>query len=157
MKHLQFLQDIKVPAAKVYRLMLGLDDIKSYQDWTSAFNPDPDGAPGSYEGSWDKGSKILFVGLDQDGKRGGMVSKILENKPAEFVSVSHYGMVDGDQEITSGPLVEMWAGAMENYTFKERNGVTTVTVDLDTADAFAEMFSEMWPKALNRLKEICEG
>ncbi len=151
MQKLHFTTDIQAPAEKVYKAMLGLNDIESYKEWTAAFNP-----TSSWEGSWDKGSKIYFIGLDENGKKGGMVSQVAENKPAEFVSIRHYGYLDGDQEITTGEEVEKWAGGHENYTFEENNGVTKVTVDLDTIDEYVDYFQKTYPKALEILKKQVE-
>jgi hypothetical protein len=71
--------------------------------------------------SWDMGSKILFVGVDEKGEKGGLVSRIVENIPNQFVSIQHYGLVKADQEITDGPDVEKWANGFENYRFEENN------------------------------------
>jgi hypothetical protein len=109
-----------------------------------------------YRGSWDKGSKILFVGSDKDGNVGGMVSKIRENIPNKFISIEHLGLLQGDKEITSGPEAEGWAGALENYTFKSSNGKTIVETDMDSNEDFKDYFTNTWPKALSKLKEICE-
>ena len=152
MKKIQFKKDINASAQKVYDTMLGLKDIKTYEGWTAEFNP-----TSTYEGSWEKGSKIYFVGTDKNGKRGGMVSEIANNIPAKFVSICHYGMLDGDKEITEGPDVEQWAGSLENYTFHEQNGVTTVTVEMDAAEGFGDYFNNTFPKALNKLKELAEN
>jgi hypothetical protein len=73
MKKLQFKISINAPAAKIYDFMLGIKSKSTYEQWTALFNP-----TSTYEGSWDKGSKILFVGVDEKGERGGMVSKIVE-------------------------------------------------------------------------------
>ena len=151
MQKLHFTTDIQAPAEKVYKAMLGLNDIESYKEWTAAFNP-----TSSWEGSWDKGSKIYFIGLDENFKKGGMDSQVEENKPAEFVSIRHYGYLDGDQEITTGEEVEKWAGGHENYTFEENNGVTKVTVDLDTIDEYVDYFQKTYPKALEILKKQVE-
>lgn len=151
MERIQFNTDIQASAEKVYETMLGLKDIKTYEHWTAAFNP-----TSTYEGKWDKGSKILFVGVDENGKRGGMVSEVVENKPFEFVSIRHYGFVDGDQEITSGEQVEKWAGGLENYSFSEQNGLTKVTVEMDTIEDYKDFFNEAYPKALTLLKEVAE-
>ena len=43
--------------------MLGINSISTYKEWTSLFNP-----TSTYEGSWDKGSKMLFVGVDEKGE-----------------------------------------------------------------------------------------
>lgn len=151
MKKIQFTITINAPANKVYTNMLGLDDKSTYEQWTALFNP-----TSTYEGSWDKGQKMLFVGVDEKGEKGGMVSMIADHVPNQFVSIQHYGLVKGSQEITSGPEVEKWANGLENYTFEEINGITTVTIDLDTADEFEDYMKEFYPQALNKLKEICE-
>lgn len=150
---MEFKIEINAPVAKVYRTMLGLDNIKTYEEWTAAFNP---AHASTYEGSWAKGSKIRFIGTDENGKRGGMLCEVAENTPNEFVSLIPYGLIEGDREITSGAEVEKWSGGHENYTFAENNGITTVTVDLATFSDFTSFFEEVYPKALERLKEISE-
>ena len=152
MKKIQFKKDIEASAQKVYETTLGLIDIKTYEGWTAEFNP-----TSTYEGTWEKGTKMCFVGTDKNGKRGGMVSEIVEHIPAQFVSIRHYGMIDGDKEITEGPDVEQWAGSLENYSFHEQNGITTVTIEMDTAEGFDDYFNNTWPKALNKLKELAEN
>ena len=151
MERLQFTAEIKAPAKEVYSAMLGLEDIKTYEEWTAAFNP-----TSSYEGSWDKGSKMYFIGVDEDGKRGGMISEIVENKPAVFVSIRHYGILNGDTEITSGEEVEKWGGGFENYAFSEQNGQTTLTVDVDVTEEYIDFFRDVYPRALQVLKEQVE-
>ena len=151
MKTLQFKVSINAPAAKVYDLMLGINSKSTYEQWTSLFNP-----TSTYEGRWDKGSKMLFIGVDENGEKGGMVSRIAENVPKRFVSIQHYGLYKADKEITEGPEVEKWANGFENYTFEENNGTTTVTVDLDTNEDFLDYMAETYPKALDKLKELCE-
>ena len=131
--------------------MLGINSKSTYEHWTSMFNP-----TSTYEGSWDKGSKMLFVGVDEKGEKGGMVSRIVENIPNQFVSTQHYGLLQAGKEITEGPEVEQWANGFENYTFEENNETTTVTVDLDTTEDFVDYMNETYPKALGKLKEICE-
>src|SRR5690606_23816742 len=98
----------------------------------------------------------LFVGCDEHGKRGGMVSEVNEHKGEKLVSVRHYGFVDGENEITTGEQVEKWAGGHEIYHFEENDGKTTVTVELDTIDDFIVYFNEKYPQAMDKLKEICE-
>lgn len=151
MKKLQFKVNITAPMTKVYDLMLGINSKATYEQWTAMFNP-----TSTYEGSWDKGNKILFVGVDEKGEKGGIVSEIFDNIPNKFISIRHYGLVKGNEEITEGPEVEKWANGFENYSFEENNGTTTVTVDLDTTEDFIDYMNENYPKALGKLKEICE-
>ena len=111
MKKLEFKIPIKAPASRVYDIMLGLSNKASYEYWTAEFNP-----TSTYEGSWNKGSKILFIGVDENGEKGGMVSRIVENIQDRFVSIQHYGLVKGDIETTEGPEVEKWANGFENLS-----------------------------------------
>ncbi len=151
MEKLKFKVNIKAPAQKVYDVMLGLSDKTTYEQWTAAFNP-----TSTYKGNWNKGSKIHFLGNDEHGNTGGMVSEIAENIPYQFVSIRHYGLLQNKEEITEGPEVEKWANGFENYSFEENNGTTTVTIDLDTSEDFKEYMNDTFPKALDKLKNICE-
>jgi uncharacterized protein YndB with AHSA1/START domain len=146
---LNFKIEIDASVDKVYNTMLG---DKTYREWTSVFNP-----TSRFEGSWVKGSKILFVGSDPEGNEGGMVSRIKENIKNAFVSIEHIGILNNGQEITSGPEVEIWAGALENYTFEEKDGKTLLTVDLDSNEEFKSYFENTYPKALEKLRSICES
>ncbi len=150
MKKITFNIHIHAPASKVYDLMLGLSSKTSYEQWTALFNP-----TSTYRGSWVKGSKMLFIGTDENGE-GGMVSEITDNQPNRFVSIRHYGLLQANAEITEGPEVEKWANSYENYTFLEKHGTTTVTVDLDTTEDFMDYMNQTYPQALAKLKEICE-
>lgn len=144
MQKLHFSIPINAPKKKVWETML---NDETYRKWTSAFTE------GSYyKGSWEEGSKILF--LDPNGA--GMVSKIVENNPYEFISIEHLGFVkDGEEDMESKGAKDM-AGAHENYSFKESDGKTKVSVDMDISDEYQAMFEDMWPKALTKLKALSE-
>lgn len=157
MEKLHFSIAINAPKEKVWDTML---EDKTYREWTTAFSP------GSYyEGSWDEGSKILFLAPDNSGKLGGMTSVIAENRPHEFISIKHLGGVKDGVEDTTIEAMQAWAGALENYTFHETDGTTEVVVDIigngnneETKESkeMAEMFKDMWPNALQKLKELAE-
>lgn len=151
MKKLQFTVHINSPASKVYDCMLGMSNKSSYEQWTAKFNP-----TSTYEGNWEKGSKMLFIGTDEKGKKAGMVSEIFDLIPNQFVSIRHYGLVQNNVEITTGPQVEKWANGFENYSFEEIEGATMVTVDLDTAEDFVAYMNDAFPNALGQLKKYCE-
>lgn len=151
MKKLKFNVSINAPANKVYDVMLGISNKTTYEEWTALFNP-----TSTFEGSWNKGSKIKFIGIDEKGEKQGMVSKIVENIPNQFVSIQHYGLLKDDNEITEGLEVEKWANGYENYSFEENNGTTIVTVDLDSTEDMLDYMIQTYPKALEKLKEISE-
>ncbi len=85
---------------------------------------------------------------------GGMLAVVEENKPHEFISLRYEG------EIRNGEIHKdenlSWIGAHENYTLTEKDGVTTVDVDIDVDESFQEFMEDAWPKALQALKEISE-
>lgn len=140
---------INAPKEKVWHAML---DKETYPEWTKAFNE------GSrYEGSWEKGSKILFLGPDPEtGEEGGMVSRIAENKPYEFISIEHLGIISNGVEDTTSEEAKKWTPAHENYTFREVDGGTEVSIDMDVDGEHAEMFEGMWQNALELLREVAE-
>jgi L-rhamnose mutarotase len=149
MQKLHFSITINAPKEKVWHAML---DDETYREWTKAFNPG-----GYYKGNWEKGSKILFLGPDPGtGEEGGMVSQIEENKPYEFLSIKHIGIINNGVEDTTSEEAKKWAPAYENYTFKEKDRATEVLIAQDMEDEYVEMFSKMWPEGLERLKEIAE-
>lgn len=141
--------NINASAEKVYNTIL---DERYFTEWTRPFNP-----ASYFKGSWEKGSKMLFLGTDQHGNLEGMIGKIRENIPNEYVSIEYIGVVKDVREITTGPETEGWAGAFENYTFNEENGRTKLSVYIDANKHFVPFFSETWPKALASLKMICES
>jgi Activator of Hsp90 ATPase homolog 1-like protein len=152
MEKMNFNIVINATPEKVWKV-LWTDD--TYRKWTSAF------VEGSYaKTDWKKGSKALFL----DGKGQGMVSKIAENRPNEFMSIEHLGEVKDGVEDTSSERVKEWAGAHENYTLKKVNlpagqtgAKTELSVDMDMNDEFKEMFTKIWPVALNNVKKLSEN
>lgn len=145
MKTLTFNISIKAPKRRVWETMLGDE---GYRIWTSPFGE------GSYfSGSWEKGSKIQFLGPGGDA---GMTSVIAENNPYEYVSIRHLGEISNGVEDTTSEKVKAWAPAYENYSFTEAAGETTLSVSLDTLPEWEQFMVETYPKALNLLKELCE-
>ncbi|MGX9900701.1 SRPBCC family protein [Arthrobacter sp. SA17] len=143
---------INAPVRTVWSTML---DDATYREWTSEFHE------GSYyEGDWNQGSVIRFLGPDDDGSTGGMLATVEESRPHEFVSLRYLGqIVDGVDDTTSDEA-KSFAGTHENYTFRQVDGMTVldveIDVDADSDDEFVQMFNDLWPKALDKLKAMCE-
>jgi uncharacterized protein YndB with AHSA1/START domain len=141
---LHFSIEIDALKEKVWHTML---DDKTYRTWTAAF------MEGSYyKGDWKKGSKIQFLAPSGDG----MISKIAESTPFDFISIEHLGCISNGEEDFESEEAKATAGAHENYTFKEKDGITTLEIDVDTDEKYKSMFEEIWPKALSKLKELVE-
>lgn len=148
MKKMNYSIIINAPKEKVWHTML---EDKTYRIWTVVFSE------GShYLGNWQKGSKILFLGPDENGNKGGMVSCIKENRLYEYISIEHIGLIINGKEDLESEEVKKWAGAFENYTLKEKDGKTEILIDIDLNEDYIEMFNDMWPKALQKFKELSE-
>jgi uncharacterized protein YndB with AHSA1/START domain len=144
MHRLTFSITIHAPKEDVWRAML---EDATYRQWTSAFQE------GSYAVTdWKQGSKALF--LTPDGN--GMVSRIVAHRPNEFLSIKHLGTVKNGIEDTESKEGKSWAGALENYTLREKDGASTLTVEMDVSDQYESYFKEKWPKALSKLRELSE-
>lgn len=147
---LHFEVTINAPVTKVWKVMLSDE---SYRQWTTAFD-----TTSYFEGSWGKGSKIKFLG--EGG--GGMLSEIAENIPHKFISIKHLGILVNGIEDTSSVEAQKWAGGFENYTFHDNGAETHLEIDIiieftPETQLVKEEFKVMWPKALLKLKELCEA
>jgi hypothetical protein len=137
--------NIRAPKETVWRVML--DDV-TYQRWSSIFHE------GSYAVTdWKEGSKALFLTPG----RNGMLSKIVVNRPNEFLSIMHQGIVKNGEELRETDEAKQWAGALENYTLRDTGDDSILTIEIDVADEYKKYFEETWPKALQKLKEIVEA
>lgn len=141
---------IHADAETVFRNMLGE---KSFKQWSAAFDP-----TSYYDGKWEDGEKMLFIGCDSEGRKFGMVSRIEQVIPGKYVSIFHIGVVMDGKEMT-GHSAETagWAGSREIYTLEETDGQTVVSVDVDVNKEHKAQFAKQWPEALRLLKALCEN
>jgi len=146
---LHFEMAISAPASRVFKTMIGTD---TYPKWTAPFNPSS-----TFKGSWSKGSEIRFIGTDENGDEGGMISRIEENVENEFISIVHLGMILKGKMVMEGPEVDSWKGSREMYRFTESDGKTSLSVTLEGMNEMKDYFMETWPIALKTLKSICEN
>jgi uncharacterized protein YndB with AHSA1/START domain len=145
MEKINFSTRINAPRERVWKVLWNDD---SYKEWTSAF------MEGSYAetDNWKEGSKVLFLGPGGEG----MVSTVAKNKPNEFMSFKHLGVVKNGVEDTDSESAKGWAGSMENYRLTDENGKTKLEVDMDSTDEFKDYFEKTWPVALEKVKELAE-
>lgn len=147
MEKIKFSVIINASREKVWNTMLEKD---TYQKWTTLFH---EGS--SYEGNWEGGSEMKFIGPSEDGTVSGMYAIIAVNKQYEFISIKHLGELKNGEK-NPWPVVEGQEG-YENYTFKDCDGGTEVIVELTVPAEWKDMFNDMWPKALAKLRELSEN
>lgn len=144
MKKLEFKTSINAPKNKVWSVLWNDD---TYRKWTSVFSE------GSYAVTdWKEGSKVHFLTPKGDG----MYSVVNRNVPNEYMSFKHLGIIKEGNEMPQDEETKKWSGSMENY-YLSGNGATELRVELDAADEHAGYFAEIFPKALQKVKELSES
>lgn len=146
MKNIEFKISIVGSKQKVWETML---HSTTYKEWVNA------AWPGSFfEGEWKEGNNLRFISDDGSGT----LVTLIEHKPYDYSFAKHIavlqpgGIEDRDSEIAKG-----WVGTAERYTFTENKDTTVLKVVLTINPDWEKMFSDGWPKALAKLKEICEN
>ncbi len=142
MKKISYQIEIDCPRNQVFSIML---DKQHYREWTAEFNP-----TSHYEGEWEEGNRILFLGESEDGEKAGMYSQVEKLEPGKFLSIKHLGMLE------KGKDTAFENNLYEDYYLEDRNGFTLLKVELDTEDDWIDYFKNTWPIALQKLKEVCE-
>lgn len=142
MKTIRFSQHIQAPRATVWHHML---DAASYRDWTSAF------CEGSYyEGSWAEGAELRF--LSPGGQ--GILSQVVERQEGAVIRLRHQAELENFQ-VKPG-RADDWCNTAEDYLFHDEAGGTRLDIEMQVTPAFEAMLVDLWPKALLRLKTLCE-
>lgn len=142
MQTLNFSITINAAVEKVRDTML---EHPTYEQRTTAFSE-----WSTYTGSREQGADIKFV----DPAWYGMLSRIASNRLYEYISIQHLGEIGKDHEIK---MYDTWE-IFENYSFTKIDAFTTkIDVEMTAMpDERVDMFNEMWPKALDLLKGLCE-
>lgn len=145
MKKLKFKTEIKATKEKVWKILW---DDSTYRKWTSVFTE------GSHAKSdWNEGSKVEFL----SGGGEGMYSMIEKKSAPDFMSFKHLGVIKDGKEQPIDDETKKWSGAHENYTLTGNNDSTTLNVEMDIIDEFEDYFSETFPKALEKVRELSEN
>lgn len=148
MKQMNFAVSINAPKEKVWSTLW---NDASYRAWAAAF------MEGSYAvtDNWKEGTKVLFLGAGNSG----MVSTVITNRPYEFMSIKHLGEVKDGVEDTTSEKVQVWNGAMENYTLIATPAGTDLKIEMtgNIPDEFMDYFQKTWPLALDKLKQLAEN
>jgi uncharacterized protein YndB with AHSA1/START domain len=146
MNKLEFKTEIAAKRDKVWRTML---DPNTYREWVNV------SWPGShYEGNWKTGENVRFIG---DQSQGGTMANMVEVREPEYILAKHIAVITGEgKEDRTSEVAKGWIGTTEEYTFTEKDGKTELKVTIHTTPQWESMFTDGWPDALQKLKEVCE-
>lgn len=145
MKKLEFKTEIAASKQKVWDTMLTPN---TYIEWVNVSWP-----ASYYEGNWKQGENVRFLAPSG----GGTIATIEELRPYEYIFANHIAVVNHDgTEDRDSDAAKGWIGTTESYSFTEKSGKTEVKVEINTSPDWEKMFTDGWPGALEKLKEISE-
>jgi uncharacterized protein YndB with AHSA1/START domain len=144
MEKLTFNTTIDAPREQVWKTLF---DDDTYRQWTSPFSE------GSYMvADLQPGGRVLFLANSDMG----MVARVAEITPYEYMSFEVLGQIKDGVEDTESEEVKQWAGGHENYTLTEVNSQTHLLIETDVTPDYKDYMEKTWPAALDKLKEIAE-
>lgn len=144
-QRLQFSVDIKASKTKIWDVLWS---DHGYRDWAGVF----------FEGSyivaehWTEGSKVQFLGPDQNG----IYSVIEKYIPNNIIQFKHMGSVLQGEEQPIDDETRLWSGATETYRLEEGSDKYKLSIDIDVMDEHLEFMNNTFPKALEKIKNNCE-
>jgi uncharacterized protein YndB with AHSA1/START domain len=142
MKELQFSIKINAPKEKVWSTLW---DDTTFRDWANIIDE------GTYiKGVLKEGNEIQFISSVNGYGVTSLVEKLVPN---EFVLFKH--MAD-TKESGAQEREKDWTGGTESHSLTEVNGITTLTVEFDVPTEMEEIFTDRFPKALERIKALAE-
>lgn len=144
MEHLTFTTHINASRERIWKILW---DKATYPQWVAPF-----GGGGRAESDWQEGGRVYFLSAEGDG----MFATIDRKDEPAFMSFTHQGMFMDGKEQPLDDATRVWSGLKEQYTLKEHNGGTDLTVNMDMVDSEADSFREMFPKALAIVKQLAE-
>lgn len=145
MKKLVFNTQINASKEKVW---FSLWDDENYENWTTVY------CDGFYAvSSWEAGSKIYFLSPSGDG----MYSKITSKKPFDSITFKHVGNLINFKEMPLDEETKLWTESDEHYSLTEENGITQLTITINSLDHYIAFYEGVIPKALEKIKAIAEN
>ncbi|MDQ1280787.1 MAG: hypothetical protein QG670_2050 [Thermoproteota archaeon] len=141
-KKIQFPIEIKAPRERVWNTLW---EDKTLRDWANIVDE------GTYMvGEMKEGREVQFISSVSGY---GVTSLIEKLVPNEFVS---FRQIADTKNSGEREREKEWTGGTESYSLVEKDGVTTLTVELDVPRGQEETFKIRFPKALERVKILAE-
>lgn len=142
MKEIQFSIEINASKNRVWKTLW---EDTTFRDWANIIDE------GTYmKGVMKEGNEIQYIS-SVNGY--GVTSLIEKLKPNEFVLLRHSA---DTKESGHQKREKEWTGGKESYSLTEKNGVTTLIVNIDIPIKQEITFNIRFPKALDRIKTLAE-
>lgn len=138
---MQFTIEINASREKVWNTLW---QEETFREWAGIIDP------GTHMvGELKEGNEVQYI----SGNGYGVTSLVEKLTPGEFLQVRH--SADTQDEGTRERAQE-WTGGKETYSLSEKDGFTTLTAAFDVPPTQEEYFTDNYPKALAKVKELAE-
>lgn len=142
MKELQFTVKIQATNETVWDTLWG---VETFTQWASVIDPQ------SYmKGDLIEGQQVEFISA-QGGY--GVTSLVAKVQAPEYLLLKHQA---DTQDEGAHEREQEWTGGEESYSLNEVDGVTALTVTFGVPPTQEAYFEDIYPKALQKLKELAE-
>ncbi len=136
---------IDAPADIVWKVLL---DDEFLRIWYTEFSP---GAHA--ETDWQQGSKVIFT----DDTGAGLIGRVARNEPERLIDIEFTGILNNGQEDFESEEAVAMKGAHEIYRLSATDRHTHLSIETDMTENMAEMISDSWERALQRVKDLAEN
>ncbi len=142
MQKLQFQLNIHATKEKVWNTLW---QDETFRDWAGLIDP------GTYMvDELKEGATVQYISAENGY---GVTSLVAELTPGEYVLFKHQA---DTQDSGKRLRDDEWTGGEESYLLVEKDGSTTLTAAFDVPPEMEEYFTQNYPKALGRVKELAE-
>ena len=105
------------------------------------------------EGTWRVGSKVVFTDISG----GGLVGKVVVNRPCTKLSVEYLGLMVTGEEDYESENARAVRGGHELYRLEEQEGTVLLSVETDMPQEFFNSMALAWEKALQKIRYLAEA
>lgn len=142
MKDMHYSVAINASRAKVWDTLW---QDETFPEWAGLIDP------GTYMvGELKEGNEVQYISAENGYGVTSLVDQLVEG---EYLLLKHQADTQDNGE---NEREKEWTGGEESYRLTEHDGITTLAVAFGVPPNQEEYFSEAYPKALQRVKELAE-
>lgn len=105
------------------------------------------------EGTWRVGSKVVFTDISG----GGLVGKVVVNRPFTKLSVEYLGLVVTGEEDYESEEAKAVRGGHELYSLEDQEGTVLLSVETDMPQESYDSMTLAWERALLTIRNLAEA
>jgi hypothetical protein len=72
------------------------------------------------------------------------------------MAFKHLSELKNSKEIPVDQAAQEWTGSMETYELSQNGDATSLKVKIDVVEKFKDYFTDTFPKALQKVKQLAE-